>query len=618
MNNKSLKEKIWLFFHSPRQLFYFTVIWGLIFSVLSPLFNQFSPIYGGTNEFQRIMYLHVLTIVLVVALSYIIVDVYRPCLEMSEGVRTFEFDFIMYGGFIAIVINSIFGMIDSVENSIPMWMQIVAFLFLDEIAIALIIALPIHMYRTKGLENADLTFWLLWVSIGSAFTAAMIGHIGGFIMAFGGSFMTPYIHSIGLNSATFEANAITSHSHEMIVAIMAGIVALFATKYGYNELKGLKKFIAKLGLEVALFGVVAMTAVYVVGGLTNYVIPTMFTFGPGAANGLAQDDLLTGIVGIGAFLVLIGMLWSPVKSAAKNIEKGTDYLMNDPIGMAILLSWVFALVMIPVLGYSIELQENYFGMLGFITNAPGAISDINFMRFHQMFGFFLMPAMSTLLMGLDYFSYIPKNRELIGYSLIFGSLVMFIGGVGLIFFNTASWSVYWYITILGMILFAFGVGTAIYTGMSVFQEENIDKVKKEVKKDSRTYFNNGKRVPVIGGAVVVILLLISAGTIFYVHSQSVNYSYIEGINVAGTAANNITVNMTFPYAYKTGTSVDISMIATANFTMENVSTNITSFSVVSTDPSLACTLTCNESMTMVLSTPAGYFDGTLTIFVNSK
>jgi|GEM_PF-2603909 len=607
-------EKLGVFFHTPRYMFYFTIVWGLFFSIISPLFSQLAPIYGNdSNDFQRIMYLHILTVTLVVALTYIIVDIYKDYYDLSTSYGRIEYNAIMYGGIIAMLFST-FAMIDTVPDSIETWLIIFGFLFLDEIALSLLITLPLNAYKRQGLENTDLSFWLLWVSLLSALIAAIMGHIAGFVISFGGSFMTGYINSIGETVATFESNNMGSHSHEMIVAIMAGIVALFATKYGYNAMKGFKKFIVKVGLEITIFGVLAMTAVYVLSGIGNYVIPTMFSSGPASLNGLAQDDMLTGIVGLGAFIVLIGMLWAPTPTFRK-FSNGIKYLMYDPIGMAILLSWVFALVTIPVIGYFIEFHETYFGILGTLANAPGAISDANYMRWHQMFGFFLMPAMSTLLIGFDYFNLLPENRKLTSYSLIFGALMMFIGGVGTTFFDTSQWNFYWYVVIIGMAFFVIGVLVALYIGYITINKNSFDK-----GADIKPSDNNPKKsgeVLWIGIFVVIVLIIVALLTMGYVNSMASQYSFLDGVPLAGNVGSNLSVNMSFPYTYQTGSVITIPLVSNANFTLKNITTNNTSFSIISYSPSGGSNIVVNETINVMIQTPSSYTDTSLYLFVNS-
>ena len=614
LEEKNGFEKLGVFFHTPRYMFYFTIVWGLFFSIISPLFSQLAPIYGNdSNDFQRIMYLHMLTVTLVVALTYIIVDIYKDYYDLSTSYGRIEYNAIMYGGIIAMLFST-FAIIDTVPDSIETWLIIFGFLFLDEIALSLLITLPLNAYKRQGLENTDLSFWLLWVSLLSALIAAIMGHIAGFVISFGGSFMTGYINSIGETVATFESNSMGSHSHDMIVAIMAGIVALFATKYGYNAMKGFKKFIVKVGLEITIFGVLAMTAVYVLSGIGNYVIPAMFSSGPGLYNGLAQDDMLTGIVGLGAFIVLIGMLWAPTPTFRK-FSNGIKYLMYDPIGMAILLSWVFALVTIPVIGYFIEFHETYFGILGTLANAPGAISDANYMRWHQMFGFFLMPAMSTLLIGFDYFNLLPENRKLTSYSLIFGALMMFIGGVGTTFFDTSQWNFYWYVAIIGMVFFVIGVLVALYTGYITINKNSFDK-----GADIKPSDNNPKKsgeVLWIGIFVVIVLIIVALLTMGYVNSMASQYSFLDGVPLAGNVGSNLSVNMTFPYTYQTGSVITIPLVSNANFTLKNITTNNTSFSIVSYSPSGGSSIVVNETINVMIQTPSSYTDTSLYLFVNS-
>jgi len=57
--------------------------------------------------------------------------------------------------------------------------------------------------------------------------------------------------------------------------------------------------------------VVAMLAaavIYIISGVGNYSIPTLFSSGPSNINGLTMDDAITGIIRWGALLVMIAFI----------------------------------------------------------------------------------------------------------------------------------------------------------------------------------------------------------------------------------------------------------------------------------------------------------------------
>jgi len=259
-----------------------------------------------------------------------------------------------------------------------------------------------------------------------ALTAAMMGHVGGYITWFGPSpgFVNQYINStmypvLGFSNNTsvsvFTEDVVGSHSHLMLIALMAGVVALAAVTFGYYERWGKNdRRVANVGLGVMIAGLLAALWMYVVAGVGNYQIPSFFVNG---AAGVAGDDMTTGVVGLGAVFVLAGL----VSHSRGSLSNEGGPLYKDPLFLSVVISWVTIYMVIPVTGFYINFNENFF------QNA-GAVFDDAFNRFHQDFGFYLLPSLVTLLLTLQAIGVTARVKRLVGYFSIAGVVTAFIFG----------------------------------------------------------------------------------------------------------------------------------------------------------------------------------------------
>ncbi len=341
-------------------------------------------------------------------------------------------DSVLIGGIFAVPIAGIAGIFDIFDNyamGVPLWTQIFAFLIGDEMAIALIIAM-LNQPRVSGhgYLRAGLPFYVVLVGICSALVSAMMGHVGGWITWFGPnpSLVSQYISgqmtpALGFYNSTsiitFTENVVTSHSHLMLPALMAGVIGLVAAFYGYDKWSANEKLIAGFGFLVMIGALFATNWIYVVSGVGNYATPTLFVSGPAGANGIAADDVITGIVGIGGFFVLLALL---MESRRGTTHEGVK-LLKDPLFLSIIVSWITIYLVIPVTGYYIEMNE-------FFYQAGGMGFDDAFNRFHQDFGFFLLPALVSAALALGAFQISGKTRKIVGYLFMSGVAMAFVFG----------------------------------------------------------------------------------------------------------------------------------------------------------------------------------------------
>ena len=158
-----------------------------------------------------------------------------------------------------------------------------------------------------------------------------------------------YVQFVGINSVDDFAGALVgSHSHEMAVSVMVLIVVLMAQQFGYSMRKGSARTLAAIGLSLVAIGTVVMTVMYVAAAFTTWSPPAWFVSGPGGANGIASDDVITGILVMGGGLLV---------AAALVLERSS---IRMPVRLAAAWSWLLSFATVVVAGFAIEMNEVYF------------------------------------------------------------------------------------------------------------------------------------------------------------------------------------------------------------------------------------------------------------------
>ncbi len=450
-----------------RKLLAFAIAWDVIFTAAAPFADMgyhstFGNLAFASMDYRAVMYMHGLLIAYVATLALLICELFKI---KNYGVKGHARKIVRYSALIGILLGGIGGIINfgyigtsgfGVVGDLPTWIQIISFLFMDEIAIALLYFL-LTAPKAAGVRyrNAGLPYYLLTLSVASAFLAAVMGHIGGFVIQYGGlpGPFNAYISWLGLTASEFAANNVGSHSHDMAVALMAGIIALVAQHFGYSKLGKKARLTMRTGLAISIVGVVLMTSIYVAAGLYNYSIPTLFTSGPNGVNGVAFDDILTGIVGFGAVFVIAALAGPWYKKIYG----------SNPTRAAILTTWVIAILTVPVLGYWIELHESFYGALGSIPGAPGAASDSTYLSFHQDLAFFAMPALAAAILAMDYYMKSEGKKLIISLSAIGGSWLSFVGGTTYTFISPEGINAYAIVGYAGAVLIALSaLAVALY------------------------------------------------------------------------------------------------------------------------------------------------------------
>jgi len=379
---------------SPINLLIFVVSWATILLAISPLVGIPWAELGDFN-FRTLMYYHAIMLPTVGVLICLVSLVMNVGGEVSKLLRYSLIPAIVLAG-----LGSFF--IFSITDTIPVWMQIVGMLVLDEMAIALIWGLIMLPRKLRvAYKTMNLGYWAITLFVTLAFLAALMGHGSGVGVDWGWGWLPgvlTYLTSQGLTGTGFTANLITSHSHEMLPSVMGGTVALTMVWFGYDrKLKGGYKMAADIGLAIMIFGGLLYTILYIWSGLTSWVIPTILTGGPGGVNGLALDDLSTGFVALGSLIAI-----APLASIGIEGGGGSAWRsIRDPLRISIFLSWILAIVSIAGVGYPIEFNEAFYG--AGIPPAAGYLNDLAFTRAHLLSGFFIFVILAAFLLALDIF-----------------------------------------------------------------------------------------------------------------------------------------------------------------------------------------------------------------------
>jgi len=320
------------------------------------------------------------------------------------------------------------------------WMVVIAVLFL--------IGVLMFPFRNRKRFNSIWgSYFLILAATVSAGIAAVMGMVYEYGNLFGYSSI-PFFNSL-VNSwgglQTFLGNLVTSHSHEMLPAVMGGIVAVAAVSFGYERLDFTKRTIVNAGMVVSLIGVIAMTYVYIISSFGTYVIPTLFAFGPGGMDGLADDDTLTGIVGWGALISIVGLYY-----AAKSEKNGESRL----VVLAELFVWLATMAVMVGVGYAIEFNEAFFGFAtpGVPPNGgPGYLYDMAYTNGHLLYAFFMMPLIAGSLILVYRYAPTARIKLISAYLTFFGSVI---GGFGLIYYVI---NLHWVLEAIGLALIVISV-----------------------------------------------------------------------------------------------------------------------------------------------------------------
>jgi MFS family permease len=331
---------------------------------------------------------------------------------MTGRIGTHLKHMVLIGGFFAAplaALGAIFIVYNTFAYGIPVWTQIVSIGIGGESVFFFILSLLIYPRESsKKLGDLGLPYYIILLSAIGIIIAALMGDVSGWITWFGPwpSIFPQYINStmypvLGFYNSTavvtWTEDVVTSHSHLMLPSVMAAIVALTPSVYGYAKWEKREKALSTIGFVIMVVGLVGSIWIHIVSGVGNYSIPTLFQSGP---NGLAMDDMITGILWLGAAFVLVALL----AYARKGKTADGTILLKDYLFLSVIAAWIFIYLLIPVTGYYIEFNQSFY-------SAAGLGFDAAFTRFHQDFTFFMLASPHNHHPNLRCIRHIRQNQK---------------------------------------------------------------------------------------------------------------------------------------------------------------------------------------------------------------
>lgn len=424
--------------HSTKLILWWSIAWAIGSFALAPLVNYFTPFLGPAYVnpwtpdiyWRLVLYWHGAIFIPWITILAVLTSTRFRLDQMSGTAGRLVRESVFVGGFFAVPIAAVAGIFDVYDTylfGIPLWTQIFAFLIGDEMALSVLLAMAVYpRVSGTGYRRAGMPYYTVFTGVFGALVAALMGHIGGWITWFGPSpgVFNQYINStmypvLGYSNdtsvITFTEDVVGSHSHLMLIALMAGVVALVAAYFGYYEKWGKNsKRVANFGFAWMVVSLLAALWIYFISGVGNYQVPLFFVKG---ASGVAGDDLTTGMVGLGAVFVLAAL----VAHARGAVTAEGRPLLRDPLFLTVVVSWITIYLVIPVTGFYINFNENFY-------QGAGLNFDLVFTRFHQDFGFFVLPALITLVLALESFGVSFRTKRYLGYLMTTGVLLAFVFG----------------------------------------------------------------------------------------------------------------------------------------------------------------------------------------------
>ncbi len=421
---------------TDRRIVFFVLGWMLLFGVISAFISnpfQSEPSATASPNYWHVMFLHGLLIGMVALGSLVACQVFEL---QSKHVRVW----IALGALAATIPAAIGVIFDKAVPGyeVPTWIQIAGFFALGEILLMLLVGFVLEYHRRAPVSRT-LPFLGETVATVSLLVAAVMGHLAGWLLEFGlePGVLRSFAKSIGYTKAgDWSAALIVSHSHQIAVASMALIVTLIARQFGYGSLSRAPRRVARVGLIMVPVGVLAMSYVYVRAGFSTWAPPAWFT-SHGGTNGIASDDVITGVFVMGGGLLIVGSL------AVGKLAS----LARLPVRAAAVCSWVLSFATVTIAGYPIGLNETHFGAGD--PHAKGAANDAVFTWLHQDLGLFLLPTLALVMVVVERLV-ASRHHGRIGRAIITGTSIGFIGSVVYVFVDTARHGPGYVITSIGL------------------------------------------------------------------------------------------------------------------------------------------------------------------------
>jgi hypothetical protein len=334
---------------TPRRLAFFLLFWVTIFFAGSLLVNN--PFAGSPsatnwqlgadspNYYWVVMYLHGLNTGLVGLAALVACDVFElPSVHVRRGIL----GGVLVAGLLA-PIGAIFNT-SAPWTNIGLWIQVTAFVALDEIAILFLWGM-LSVWRDGAPRSRTFPFITAALAGAVMLVAALMGHLAGVILGFGDNppFLGQYAaQEMGLSLSDWANALIGAHSYLMITAVPAGVMSLVAVRFGYYQLRGATKAMAQLGFALVGIDLVAQTGMALLLGFSSWPgdLPSQVSALPGVPNFLALNDAANFV-----FLVLGGVLLLGALAIAMRKPRGWEGIRGVPLRALPLLMLVIFTVL---------------------------------------------------------------------------------------------------------------------------------------------------------------------------------------------------------------------------------------------------------------------------------
>lgn len=251
-----------------RQVLLALFVWLALFALVSAIVDnpfRIEVSAAATPDYGKAMFFHGL----LVGLAAVVSLTAASALELrSRGVRVF----LLGSSLLATVLAGVGGVFDRSVTAPGFWLglHIVGFFLLDATFVALLVGV-VRELRAGPARERLLPLWAAGLAALSLEFAALMGHLAGWMLDFGDhpALLGQWARWVGEDFAAMQGNLVTSHSHEIVVALLALLVVTVAWRFGYGSLRGAARQAADVGLWLVTAGTVAMTLIYVVGGITS-------------------------------------------------------------------------------------------------------------------------------------------------------------------------------------------------------------------------------------------------------------------------------------------------------------------------------------------------------------
>lgn len=481
---------------TPKRLAFFMIFWIAVFFAGSFFINNpFAGSAGASNwdlgggfpnYYWVVMYLHGLNTGLVGLAALVACDFFDlPSLRVRRGITG--------GVLVAGILSPIGAVVNTTApwTSVGLWIQVVAFLALDEILVLFLWGM-LEVWRAGEPRSRTLPFLTAGLTGVTMLVAALIGHLAGTILGFGdnppilGWYAT---QEMGESLNDFAAGLIGAHSYLMITAVPAGVVSLVAVRFGYFRLEGRMKQLAQLGLILVCLDLVLQMAMALLAGFSPWPgdLPPQITSAPGVPAFLALNDAVDF-----AFLVLGGFLVLGALVVGSGRLKGWKMPTALPLRvLPLLMMGIFT-----VLTFATEPTGD-----SAVGTPPQAWLRL-FVAFYLTMLVALVALLAERVLG-------DRYQMRIGWTATAGSLAMFAGVMDYLYTNAVVGG---YLAAAGLVLVGLSLVSTSWWGLSPSRDAQASSAPRPV----RSIFGSPRGTFTLLAAVGILGILLAASAGFLV------------------------------------------------------------------------------------------------------